>query len=98
MWYLWRLLLDDRIRLSRLVAIPSALLAILIFVYGIFAPDSFWIGTGLATAFAALAIGIWKLGDWWKLRQALRKAQEGMPNRQRGFAVVTRPGGGRAAR
>lgn len=88
MWQLWSLLLDDRIRLSRLIAIPSALLALVIFVYGIFAPDSFWIGTGLGILFAGFAVGVWKLGDWWKLRQALRKAQEGMPNRQRGFAVV----------
>ena len=96
MWYLWSLLLDDRVRLSRLIAIPAALLALLIFVYGIVAPDSFWIGTGLAIIFAGLAVAVWKLGDWWKLRKSLREAQDGMPNRQRGFEVVNRTGSERA--
>src|SRR5712664_1291091 len=100
MWDYWlcRLILDDRVRLSRLVAVPSALLAVLIFVYGMIAPDSFWVGTGLAVLFAGLAVGVWKLGDWWKLRQALLKAQEGMPNRQRGFEVDHRTRGGPTAR
>jgi hypothetical protein len=95
MWYLWSLLLDDRVRLSRLIAIPSALLAYLVFVYGMFATNSFWIGTGLSILFAGLAVGVWKLGDWWKLRKALRQAQEGIPKRQRGFEVVTRAAGER---
>jgi hypothetical protein len=86
------LLADDRVRLSRLIAVPSGLLAIAIFIYGIFAPDSFITGTWLAILFASISICVWKLGDWWKLRQALRKAQEGMPRpiNRRGFDVVSR--------
>ena len=93
MWHhlICQIILDERLRLSRIIAIPSGLLALLIFVYGMFAPDSFWLGTALAILFAALSVGVWKLGDWWKLRQALRKAQDGMPPRQRGFEVVVDP-------
>jgi len=78
-----QLLMDDRYRLSRIIAIPSALLALLIFVYGIIAPHSFWIGTGLAILLGLLAIGVWKLGDWWQRRQELRKAQDAMSSHQR---------------
>jgi hypothetical protein len=88
----WLFQLLDHVRLSRLVAITSALLAVTLFTYGIIAPDSFRAGAEWAILFAAIAVSVWKLGDWWKLHQALRKAQEGMPrdSRRRGFEVVTR--------
>jgi hypothetical protein len=79
---------DDRVRLSCLTAITSCLLALVIFVYGIVAPNSFWTGTALAAILIGIAVGVWKLGDWCKLRQPLRKAQVDMPSRARGFEVV----------
>lgn len=84
------LIRDDRIRLSRLLAVMATLLATLTFVYGCFAPDSFWIGGAIAIVLMGCAVAVWKLGDWWRLRQALRKAQEGMPRplKQRGFDVL----------
>ena len=84
------IILDDRVRLSRLATLTCALLAVLIFGYGLIAPNSFWVGTALAVALASLGVGLWKLGNWWCLRQLLRKAQDGMPMpiRQRGFEVI----------
>jgi len=88
MWYFWNWYLADSTRLSRVWAVASALFGVVIFVYGLFAPEPIWIATALAVFFFALAFGIWKLGDWWKLRQAIRKAQVGMPEQRRGFAVI----------
>lgn len=70
MWYFWSFILDERLRLSRMIAIPSVLFGLLIFVYGLYAPDSKLIGTLLALGCIAFAVGIWMLGDWWKARRA----------------------------
>jgi hypothetical protein len=93
-------ILLERSRLSRFFGVAFAVLAVLTFLYGLVAPHSLLSGTLLALAFAALSVLIWKAGDWWAYREALHKAQEGMPPRlkRRGFDVVVekRDGGGAA--
>jgi hypothetical protein len=79
MWHLWSLLLDDRVRLSRLIAIPSALLALLIFVYGMVAPDSFWIGSGLAILFAGFAVGVWSSATGGSFGRRYERHRKGCP-------------------
>jgi hypothetical protein len=89
----------ERSRLSRFFGVAFAVLALLTFVYGLVAPNSLLSGTLLALAFAALAVLIWKAGDWWAYREAWRKAQEGMPPRlkRRGFDVAVAKRDGRGA-
>lgn len=77
-------------RLSRVFGVSLALLAIVTFVYGCFAPNSFWIGTLLGFTFGMAAYGFFKLGNWWEAREERRKAGQDvslLPKR-RGFEPV----------
>ena len=90
-WLLWDicwLLLDDGVRLSRIIAVAAGITAVGFLIYGFVAPDSLWQGIALAIFFLTAAIVAWKLGNWWQLRQLIRKAQAGMPERRRGFELV----------
>src|SRR5689334_15149062 len=86
MWLLYSLLLDDRVRLSRLVAIPSALMGLLFLVDGFVHNDRIWNSIGLGMGLIVFAIVIWKLGDWYKARQNQTASHDVQP----GFDVVVR--------
>ncbi len=88
MWYLWLLLMDDRVWLSRLIAIPAGLLAEACLVMGILSRDSIWFGVMLASSFGGIAVGVWRLGDWWKKRGEKHERQEEIVESGRGFEVV----------
>jgi hypothetical protein len=87
-----RILLDDRVRLSRLVSIAFGCLAIDGVGYGIYTGNLLF-GISGFMCFVALAVGVWRLGDWWQMRELLKKANEGMPPKlkQRGFDVIMPP-------
>lgn len=84
----------ERSRLGRFVAGALAALAVLFVAYALLSPPSRLVASLLACASTALSLLSWKAGNWWAHREALRKAQEGTPQRsRRGFEVITTPHG-----
>lgn len=87
-WTIHELLLDDDVRLSRLIAIPAGMLAVLAFVFGLIGGNLLVLG--VSELAGSLSAGVWMLGDGWQRREDRRKFGTNATDHSRGFDVVDR--------